>query len=343
MPAQTSDLVPYPNIYYPNKLNIEQTSSEITAGYKAQLINGNSLLDMTGGLGVDSYYFSKKVGQVTHCEMDKNLSEIAAHNFNVLGVDNCIFEVGDGIEFLRNKKHLFEWIYVDPSRRHNVKGKVFRLEDATPNIPQNLELIFERTNSVLLKTSPLLDLTLATKRLQNVFQIHVVAVQNEVKEVIFILKKRAKQSIEIKTVDLQKDGEVHFGFLWDEEKDIGAQYGLPENYLYEPNTAILKAGGFNVIGQKFGLKKLAPHSHLYTSHERIDFPGRVFKIRELLPYNKKTMGLFAGSKANVTTRNFSETVTAIRKKHNVLDGGQTYLFFTTDMKGEKIVVNCTRV
>ncbi len=331
------------NIFYPNKLNIEQTSSEITAEYKARLVDGKSLMDMTGGLGVDSFYFSKKMETITHCEVNANLSEIAAHNFKILKVGNCDFLVGDGPEFLRNKKQRFDWIYVDPSRRHNVKGKVFRLEEGEPNIPQNIDLIFERTDSVLLKTSPLLDLTAAINVLKNVAQIHVVAVQNEVKEVLFILKKEKKESLLIKTVDLQKEKEVHFAFLWDEEKTSEVKYGHPEGFLYEPNAAILKAGRFNSVGKQLGLKKIAPHSHLYTSKEQIDFPGRVLKIKKVLPYQKKAMKSLTGTRANITTRNFPETVQQLRKKFQLLDGGEDYLFFTTAANSKRIVICCIKV
>ncbi|MEM1259134.1 MAG: class I SAM-dependent methyltransferase [Bacteroidota bacterium] len=331
------------NIYYANKRNIEQTSSEITAEYKARLIDGKSILDMTGGLGVDSFYFSKGMGAVTHCEVDQNLSEIAAHNFKILGVNNCDFIAEDGMQFLKKNKGPFDWVYADPSRRHDAKGKIFQLEDCEPNMPQNLDLIFEHTNSILIKTSPLLDLTLGANKLKNVVQIHVVAVQNEVKEVLFVLKNKVEKPIKIKTVDLRKNEEVHFEFLWDEEKTTKVEYGDPEGYLYEPNAAILKAGGFNSIGKAFKLKKIAPHSHLYTSTERIDFPGRIFKIEQVIPYQKKQMKIFAGVKANVTTRNFPKTVAEIRKKYKILDGGDEYFFFTTATNNRRILIRCIKV
>lgn len=332
-----------PNIYYPNKRNIEQTSSEITAEYKARLVDGKSLLDMSGGFGVDSLYFSKKMKSITHCEMDLNLSQITAHNFKLLGVSNIKFLTGDGTAYLKSSHQKFDWIYIDPSRRHDQKGKVFRLEDCSPNIPRNLDLILERTDFILLKTSPLLDVTSAISQLKKVAELHIVAVQNEVKEVLVVLKKETEDFIKIKTVDLRKEGEVHFGFLWDKEKTTEVEYGNPERYLYEPNAAILKAGGFNRVGQHFRLKKLAPHSHLYTSQGQIDFPGRTFAIQQVLPYNKKAMRPLVGAKANITTRNFPETVAQLRKKYKLADGGDDYLFFTTDGEGNRIVIRCKKI
>ncbi|MEO0571048.1 MAG: class I SAM-dependent methyltransferase [Bacteroidota bacterium] len=331
------------NIYYPNKFNIEQTSSEITAEYKSRLVHGTSLLDMTGGFGVDSFYFSKKTNGIVHCELNKNLSEMAAHNFKQLGINNCDFINEDGVAFLKSEKPRFDWIYVDPSRRHDSKGKVFRLKDCEPNIPQNLELIFQHTDSILLKTSPLLDLNLAIKELKNVSQIHIVAVKNEVKEVLFILRKEVQEPINIKTVDLSPKQEVYFAFVWDEEKMTQVAYGNPGKYLYEPNSAILKAGAFKSIGSRFRVKKIAPHSHLYTGKEQIDFPGRTFTVQEVLPYNKKAMKALVGTKANITTRNFPETVAEIRKKYKILDGGEDYLFFTTTDNRNCIVIRCIKV
>ena len=330
-------------IFYPNKLNIEQTSSEKTAAYKTRIVDGKSLLDLTGGFGVDSFYFSKKIEAVTHCELDDQLSKIAAHNFKQLGVTNCGFVVGNGIEFLKKVETTYDWIYVDPSRRHDVKGKVFRLADCTPNIPENLDLLLEHADRVLLKASPLLDLTLALKELRYVSEIHVVAVQNEVKELLFILQKDVEQPVIVKTSNLGKESEQQFSFVWDEEKEEIAEYGLAGRYLYEPNAAILKAGGFMSVSAQFDLSKVAPHSHLYTAKNQIDFPGRVFEIVSIHPYSKKTMKTVVGSKANVTTRNFPETVAQLRKKHRIFEGGDTYLFFTSDNEGNRLVLHCQKV
>ncbi|MBQ0769582.1 MAG: class I SAM-dependent methyltransferase, partial [Bizionia sp.] len=148
------------NIYYPNKLNIEQTSSEATALFKSNVLSGDSLIDLTGGFGVDCYYFSKRFKSVTHCEINSNLSDIVKHNFDVLSVYNIHCEQTNGIAYLKNNKAHYSAIYVDPSRRHDSKGKVFMLSDCLPNIPEYLPLLFERTETILIKTSPLLDLSI---------------------------------------------------------------------------------------------------------------------------------------------------------------------------------------
>ncbi|GMN08341.1 hypothetical protein MTsPCn5_37300 [Croceitalea sp. MTPC5] len=327
-----------PKIYYPKKLHIEQTSSEATAEYKADLIHGKSLLDITGGLGVDSYFFSKKFDDIIHCEMNENLSEIAAHNFKVLGVKNTTFKIGDGIKFLKNSDLKFDWVFVDPSRRNEVRGKVFLLQDCLPNIPDELDAIFQKTKNILVKTSPLLDISQGISELKFVKEIHVVAVKNEVKELLWILEKGYQGEVAIKTVNLVKDKEHHFDFTLSTEKGIVAELGLPGTYLYEPNAAILKSGGFKSIGKTMGVKKLHEHSHLYTADRLLTFPGRRFKIQNALTYNKKKLQQLGLTKVNITTRNFPESVANLRKKFKLNEGGDTYLFFTTDLNNQRIVI-----
>ncbi len=332
-----------PNIYYPNKLNIEQTSSEITAEYKSKLINGSFIIDLTGGFGVDCYYFSKLFDDVTHCEIDKNLSDIVSHNFMQLGVDNIKTINTDGIEYLKNTTKNYDWIYIDPSRRHDSKGKVFYLNDCLPNVPKHLDLLFEHTNNVLIKASPMLDISIGISELKHTKEIHIVAVNNDVKELLFILNKGFADDIKINTVNIKGGTTETFNFLYASEKSAKPSYSLPQNYLCEPNAAILKAGAFKIIAKNLKIDKLHAHSHLYTSNSLIDFPGRVFKIIEQLPYNKKLIKRVLGNtKANISTRNFPESVSSLRKKFNIKDGGHVYAFFTTNLESEKTVLICEK-
>ena len=326
------------NIYYPNKLNIEQTSSEVTAKYKSHLIKGKTLIDITGGLGVDTFYFSKYFQNVIHCEINKELSLIAKANFKTLKANNIDLVSKDGIDFLKETTKDIDWIYVDPSRRHENKGKVFLLEDCLPNIPELLSFLFQKTNNIMMKTSPLLDISKGINSLQSVKEIYCIAVNNEVKELLWLLEKGFNEETVINTINITKNYNQVFSFLMDQEKHTQAIFSEPEDYLYEPNAAILKAGAFNTISEKLKLNKLHPNSHLYTSHKLInDFPGRVFSIESVLPYSKTTLKKLKNSKANITTRNFSESVASIRKKHHITDGGKTYLFFTTSLSGKIIV------
>lgn len=332
-----------PNIYYPNKLNIEQTSSEITAQYKSQLVSGSSLIDLTGGLGVDVYYFSKTIKSVTHCEVNSRLSNIASYNFEQLTAFNINTTNEDGLEYLRNTRKVYDWIYIDPSRRHDIKGKVFYLKDCLPNVTEHIDSLFKYSNNILIKASPMLDISVGLSELRFVKEIHIVAINNDVKELLFILENGYQETIGVKTINIRKNTDETFAFNLNEEAHAEATFGDLQSYLYEPNSAILKSGAFKTLSHKLKVNKLQKHSHLYTSTELIDFPGRRFKILETIPYNKKLVEkVLKNKKANISTRNFTETASQLKKKFKIKDGGNLYVFFTTNVNNEKIVVLCNK-
>lgn len=333
-----------PNIYYPNKLSIEQTSSEVSANYKASIIGGKSIIDLTGGFGIDSYSFSKKFKQVTHCEINKNLSEITDYNYNLLGVNNVTTIPEDGMIVLKKLKSNFDWVYIDPSRRNDSKEKVFILRDCLPNIPENLQSIFKFTSCILIKTSPLLDISFGLKELRFTKEIHVVAIQNEVKELLWILEKNYEKKVLIKTVNIKNDKKEVFDFYFSDEKQSTSIYSTPLTYLYEPNVAILKSGAFNSISEKLNVKKIHQHAHLYTSNYVIKFPGRTFSVESVMKYNRKKLkAILKNSQGNITVRNFPETVNELRKSLKMYDGGQLYYFFTTTTNNDKIVICCKKL
>ena len=329
-------------IYYPNPVNIEQTSSEITAQYKASLVSGKTLVDLTGGLGVDSFFLSRKVDRLTHCEIDTELSGIAAHNFHIFGSNHIKCLPIDGITFLQSTSCKFDWLYIDPSRRTDIKGKVFLLNDCLPNIVVHFDLLLSKANHVLIKLSPILDIHSVVSDLKFVKEIHVVSSLNEVKELLIILEKDYGGPIKIKTVNFNKIGKDIFEAVF--PSCVSANYSSPKTYLYEPNAAILKAGLFNEVSHKLNVFKLHPNSHLYTSNDMINFPGRRFKIISCLKYNPKEIKQkFPIKKANITTRNFHETVAEIRKRTKIKEGGSDYLFFTTDPENQALVIHCVKV
>lgn len=330
-----------PNIYYPSKVSVEQTSSEKTARYKSDLITGKSLLDLSGGFGVDDFYFAQRFQNVTHCEIDNDLSKIVQHNFEQLGVSNIECISGNSEVILENLNTSFDWLYVDPSRRNETKGKVFMLKDCLPNVPEQLDFYFRFSSNIMIKTAPILDITAGLSELQNVKAIHIVALENEVKELLWMIEKDWSGNPKITAVNLTKDKTATFTFEWNSVAI--AEYSEPKTYLYEPNAAIMKSGGFDWISAQYKLKKLHPHSHLYTSERLMEFPGRVFTIDQVIPYNKTEMKLLANQKANITVRNFPDTVENIRKKWKINDGGNCYSFFTTDVNNHKIVLLCSKL
>lgn len=314
-----------PGIYYPPALNLEQSSSEKTGLYKASLAGGKTLLDLTGGFGVDSYFFARRFETVHYCEVNPELAEIASHNFDRLGAGNIAVHAQSGLEVLaelRAKGVRPDWIYADPSRRDAGGGRVIRLEDYLPDIPSNLDTLLAATDNLLVKTSPMLDLAAGSRSLQAVREIHVVAVANEVKELLWWMQPGFRGPCTRVALDLE--GGEPLSFTPGEEALATCTYGPPLAFLYEPHAALMKAAPFGLLGERYGLAKLHRHTHLYTSQNLVPFPGRRFRLREVLPYKA---GRLPFVKAHVATRNFPESVAAIRRRTGIKPGGETYLFF----------------
>ncbi|MFC3559159.1 THUMP-like domain-containing protein [Pedobacter jamesrossensis] len=324
-------------IYYPPTLSIEQTSSEITAKYKSGLVEGENLIDLTGGFGVDSYYFSKTVSQVTHCEINVELSEIANINAKALKVKNITFEAKDGLELLKNKDS-FDTIYIDPARRAT-KGKVFMLKDCTPNVVGNLDILLEKSNRIIIKTAPLLDLTAGLQELKFVSEIHVVSIKNECKELLWIIEKGFSKELKITAATINDETKL-FSFS---KSELNCSPTLAKeinnfSYLYEPDAALLKSGAFNLIGNRYNLEKLHNQTQLYVSdNKETRFPGRIFKINEILSSSDlKKQKFLVG---NVVVRNYPAKAEELTKKFKIKSDDTKFLIFTKNSKEENIVIN----
>jgi hypothetical protein len=329
-------------IYYPPSISIEQTSSEITAKYKSDLLSGKSIIDLTGGFGVDCYYFSKKFEKVIHCEKNIELSEIVKHNYETLQVNNIECLAQNSTEVLTNSNSTFDWIYIDPSRRSDIKGKVFLLKDCLPNVPASLDLYFSKSKNILIKTAPILDITAGINELNHIKSIHIIAIDNEVKELLWILEKEYSSEIEITSINIQKEKTDSNSFILGQ--NTPTTFALPKMFLYEPNAPLLKSGGSDNLSKVLGVDKLHPHSHLFTNMKLIDFPGRRFMIETVIPFKKEELKKHVEKKKmNITTRNFPLQVEEIRKKHKIAEGGNVYTFFTTNINDEKIVLICNKI
>jgi len=327
-----------PNIYFPNKVNIEQTSSEKTAEFKSKIVTGNTMIDATGGFGVDSMYFSKEFKKTVYIEENKELFEIVKVNSNKLGLNNIKHLNDDGIEYVKKIDTVIDLLYIDPSRRNKENKKVHFLSDCTPLIDYDLIESLQNFKTILIKCSPIIDLKKTINDLKVVSKIYIVGINNEVKEVLFKLNKQSNNDIKIKCIDLSNrdlDFEFNINEI-DNKKNNGNSEVL--KYLYEPNSMILKSGAFGLICDRYDVKKLNSNSHLYTSKELIDFPGRVFSVESVVKYSKRNLKNLNISKANITTRNFPIDVKDIRKKSKILDGGDHYLFFTTNHLNEQIII-----
>ena len=333
-----------PGIYFPGLLSIEQTSSSITALYKRSLIKkGETVIDLTGGFGVDSYYFSTKAKEVHHCEYNDELSRIAAHNAGRLHADNIFFHPVDGIAYLTSLNDaIFGTIYVDPSRRIK-QQKVFRLQDCEPDVIGQLPLFLTKAEKVLIKAAPLLDIKAALKDLQHVKEVHIVSTQNECKELLFLLESNYTKTTDYLCIALGQEGEKLFKFTEQQEQESRPDFSNPGKYIYEPDAALLKAGCFKYMAVAFNLCKLHQHTHLYTSDElNKSFMGRSFEViftERYADFKKKKESI----KANVSTRNFPLKPDELKKKHKIKDGGTDYLFFCTGLQDELLVVHCRSV
>jgi hypothetical protein len=334
-----------PDVVFPVAVSVEQSSSEATAAYKASLVSGSLLIDLTGGFGVDSFFFAKQFDSVVHVEQNSDLSEVAAHNFRLLGADN-IETVNSTAEcFLQTFAGQADVIYLDPARRGERSEKVHLLQDCEPDVLKLLPVLLQKANTVLLKTSPMLDIDLALEQLGTVAQVWVVALHNECKEVLYLITQQAAGETERHAVNLLPDGhKQEITFTKAQEEDATVSYADPQAFLYEPNAAILKSGAYRSVASQYGLQKLHPNSHLYTSATLMpDFPGRSFSCQGVGRYNKKELlARLPSRKANITVRNFPESVADIRKKTGIKEGGMDYLFFTTDMHQKPVVIFCRK-
>lgn len=333
-------------IIYPQGINIEQCSSEQTALFKsteavASVEQRERCLDLTGGFGVDSYFFSKSFKEVHYVEPNKNLLEIARHNHQQLRSNGILYFNTTAEEYLKSTKYFFDLIYIDPSRRASGNRKVYSFGDCEPDVTSLQSIIFRTTKNLLIKAAPFLDLQQGLKSLTFVKQVFVIAVENECKEVLFYCEKNFVREPIINAINLSKGSSpAGFSFKVSEESRVTAPYSGPLSFLYEPNAAILKAGAFKLVTEKFDVKKLHPHTHLYTSDVFLtDFPGRVFRIIANVKPNPKAMDdNFPDGKANVTTRNYPLTVKQLREKTGLKDGGDNYLIGFSGIEKKHLVV-----
>jgi len=325
-----------PEIIFPSVKSMEQCSSEKTALLKTKMVSGNSLIDLTGGFGVDTYFFSTYFKSVDYIESNKELLEAVQHNFNLLNAKIKFHNITSEA-FLKSNKTHFDVAYIDPDRRDESK-RIFNLSDCFPNVIELLPTILSAADKLLIKTSPFLDIKQTLEALKTVSKCFIVAVKNDCKEVLYLVEKEKSRPTEIITYNLDKNEDV-FKFTYEEEQQTTSHFSQPKKYLYEPNAAIMKAGAFKTIGNHFKLDKLAQHTHLYTSEDLItDFPGRIFEVIHVTDYQKKAIQQLGIKKANISTRNFPDTVAVIKKKLNLKDGGNCYLFASTNLDNKPILI-----
>ena len=319
-------------IIFPPNLNLEQASSQSTAEFKAKNLKGKNFLDLTCGFGIDAYFLSEKFEKIVLIEQNSELIEIVKQNWMVLGRKANF--INEKLEiFLAENTEKFDLIYLDPARRDHEKNKKFLLEDLSPNFLEIQEKLSEISDEIIVKLSPLIDISYLVSVLKSVSKIQIIAVKNEVKELLVFINSSSKSDeIEVSTINLESD-EPEFFYKLNEEKSAISAFSEPLKFLYIPNNAVLKSGAFNVVSEKFNIKKLHPNSHFYTSDERLNsFPGRILEVEKI-----EAKAIKKGEKFNIISKNHPLSPEEIKKKYKISDGGNSYLIFTQSQKGKIIL------
>lgn len=323
-------------IIFPPHLNLEQASSESTAEFKAQNLTGKSFVDLTSGLGIDAYFLSENFEEITLVERNKDLLEIVEHNWNNLGREANFINT-ELEDFLARNTKKYDLVYLDPARRGSDDRKKFLLEDLSPNIIDIQDQLHALGNKVIIKLSPLIDISYLLQVITNVAEIQIIAVRNEVKELLIVIYPNANVAeTKISCFNLESE-DLDFSFISGEEKDVVINYSSPKKYLYLPNSAVLKSGAFNLVAERFQLCKLHPNTHFYTSDQLISaFPGRILEVEPI-----QANQIVKGEKFNIISKNYPLTPDQIKKKYKIRDGGNAYLIFTQSADGKKIILKST--
>ncbi len=335
-------------LLFPAKIAAEQCSSELTALYKQRLVTSQErLCDLTGGLGIDSYYYSRKAKEVLYLERFESYCQAATYNFNELQADNITVIQTDATVYLDQLEQM-DVFYIDPARRGEGDKRVYALQDCEPDLVRLAPSLLQKAPRIIAKISPMADIQHTLQLLPQTTRIHVLSVKNECKELLFELE-RGGELIEpvITCVNMTANDLDLFSFTFADEREaltpMATQIGP---FLYEPNASLLKAGAFKCVAQRMGVSKLHVSSHLYTSDIPVEaFPGRKFAVQEVFSFTGKLCKSISKTipRANITVRNFPLSVDELRKRTKITDGGDVYLFATTDAAGEKLLIKCTKL
>lgn len=348
---------------FPSVLSTEQCTSEIVAKYHASVIgNLGSLLDMTGGLGIDDYYIASTVDRVVAIERNELTALVGKYNMSALR-PNVEIVAGDSVDYLSKNERNFDAVFVDPARRGSNHNRLYGLADCEPNIIPLLHLIRSRTNMLYVKASPMLDVTQVLRELSGITDMWIISLHNECKELFLKIDFKladSMPSVPDGSVANNSGTMIHCVNFVDD--DVVQQLDMPYlshvrmasvsiaanvlGYLYEPNASIMKANAFAELCGLYGVQKIAVNSHLFTSAELVnDFPGRVFAVEGVYPFKDKVIKSALGGERqiNVSVRNFKLTAEQLKKRLKLLDGGSRYMFGTTNSRGEMIVVVCRRL
>ena len=320
--------------FYPPKLNREQSSSEATARYKADLfkqLQCSTFADLTGGMGIDTYFIAQHATQSAYFEINSALFPVTQHNFCALGLPNIVCHNTDSIQYLADSQSTFDLILIDPARRNSTGSRVVAFEDCTPNLLDNLHLLRSRCRHLLVKASPMIDIRQAVQQLNQVSEIHIISVGGECKEVLFLLSKETTGNTQIHCVNLATADPI-VTFTSAQENDASPIFATAmSQYIYEPNASLMKGGCYNLLSQQYNIAKFARNTHLYTADQLIeDFPGRKFRIIQEVSLNAKEIKkIIPEGRAHVATRNYPLAAADLQKKLKLKEGGNLFIIAAT--------------
>jgi len=333
-----------PQIDYPGSLSLEQCSSEATAIYKQRFVkDGATMADLTCGLGVDCFFMGRKASEVHCCEMSDALCESARHNFELLGADNTTVHNCEAETFLYEHKTHFDLIYADPARRGKASQRIYDITLCSPDISLLKEKILSISDSLLVKVSPMADITHTLKLLPETREVHVLSVEGECKEVLLLLRKGSFEGEALITaVQLKKGRETALQFTLSEERGAEVDYCREVGpYLFRPDKAVLKAGAFKLLSRRFNIRKLAQGTHLYTADAPgRDFPGRCYEVVKVVAFSKKELSSIAGEypEAGLLSVNFPIDTEQLRKRMGIKEGGEHFIFATTIADRKELII-----
>ena len=337
------------DLLFPPHISMEQGSSETTALYKSQWFHGESFADLTGGLGVDTHFFAQHFTHTDYVEQNPDLCKLAQHNFQVLQQKVTVHNTTTESFLSQNTNSCWDLLYLDPARRDNYGHKLVSITDCSPNVVELQDELLRHTKHLLIKLSPMLDISKALSELHHVKEVHVVAVANECKELLFLLEPDYEGEVICTCVNLlSSQPALEFELLKESRSFIaGETPATPPTtdtinaYLYEPNVALMKAGCFAQIAERYQMSQIHKNSHLFTSENyHADFPGRAFQVIGWAPYSKKLKSTLLDNidKASIAVRNFPLTVDELRKALKIKDGDEYYIFATTLRPDKKIMI-----
>lgn len=359
MPFWASDK----RLYFPSPTSAEQASSHLSAKNKLNLIKGGIVFDITGGIGVDTFYFAKVNKIVHYYEKEKELFESTRYNLTTLGSCNINFNniktvpqiirgnIEKSLDENKNTDHL---LYIDPSRRSEKGRKLKSIFEYEPDIREFVNYMRGLPIIIVIKLSPITDITEISRTIHGIVKFEIVSISNDCKEILVTINPMFNSTlnldciIEAKMID--KNGiSSTFTFKQEEEKQIKPNYSSDidnHKFLYEPDNAILNIGAFNTVANKYNLAKIAPNTHLYLSNTVYNsFPGKIFYIKKVVDYNKHTIRNLSHSypKANISVRNFQLNSIALKKQLKIDDGGDISIFGCSLISDERKIIITSRI